>query len=203
MLAEVFQKARFVHMIRDGREVACSLTRRQRRHPELVIYRWKKVVELGRAEGARLGNRYLEVNYEKLTLDPKAQMERVCEFLQLEFDERVLQSRMPQSPGKKQLAKGELGAISQNPLKWERYFDSKTLRKLELIGGRMLEDLGYDVANVAGDNDPGWLQKRYWRAVDFLRVTNDRRKTSKYYDSWNKIARKILFSFKEYGSKRH
>jgi hypothetical protein len=67
----------------------------------------------------------------------------------------------------------------------------------------MLEDLGYNVANVAGDNDPGWLQKRYWRAVDFLRVTNDRRKTSKYYDSWNKIARKILFSFKEYSSKRH
>jgi hypothetical protein len=203
LLSEVFRNARFVHMIRDGREVACSLTRRQRRHPELVIYRWKKLVRLGRREGARLGDRYLEVIYEELTRDPKMQMKRLCEFLQLEFDERVLQSQMPQSPRRKRLARGALGAISANPLKWKDYFDGETLRGLECIGGRTLQDLGYEVANEAGDHDPGWVQRKHWRAVDFLRVTNDRRKTSKKYDSWKKLAQKLVFSFKEYRSKRY
>jgi hypothetical protein len=202
LLSKVFQNARFVHMIRDGREVACSLTRRQRRHPELVIYRWKKLVNLGRREGARLGDRYLEVIYEDLTSSPKAQMERVCEFLQLDFDESVLQSQMPQSPGRKRLA-GALGTISPNPLKWVEYFDSKTLCELEHIGGRTLEQLGYEVANEAGDHDPPWLQKKYWRTVDFLRVTNDQRKRNKKYKSWRNLANKMLFSLKEHRTKRY
>jgi signal recognition particle subunit SEC65 len=130
-------------------------------------------------------------------------MERVCQFLQLDFDELVLQSQMPQSPGRKRLAKGALGRISPNPLKWPDYFDSRTLRDLELIGGRTLEELGYDVKNTAGDRDPGWLRRRYWRAIDFLRVINDQRKSTRKYDSWKKLVQKVQFSMKEYRSKRY
>jgi hypothetical protein len=203
LLSEVFKDARFVHMIRDGREVASSLTRRQRRHPELVIYRWKNLVKLGQLHGARLGGRYLEVTYEELTSNPRRQMERLCDFVGLEFDERVLQSQMPQSPGRKQLAKGALGAISPNPVKWREYFDSQTLLELEQIAGRMLEDLGYDVVHQAGDKDPGRLRRKYWRTVDFVRVTNDQRKRNKRYRSWKNLASKILFSLKEYRTKRY
>jgi hypothetical protein len=203
LLSEIFEKARFVHMIRDGREVACSLARRHLKHPELVIYRWKKAVQTGRSDGAALGDRYLEVIYEELTRDPEGQMRRLCDFLRLEFDERVLQSQMPQSLARKQLADGALGRISPNPLKWRGHFDGETLRELESIGGRMLEGLGYDVENLAGDRDPGWLIRHYWRAIDFLRITNHRRRTSKKYDSWRKVIRNAFFSFKEYRTKRH
>jgi hypothetical protein len=109
---------------------------------------------------------------------------------------------MPQSPGRKRLA-GALGTISPNPLKWIEYFDSKTLCELEHIGGRTLEQLGYEVANEPGDHDPAWLQKKYWRMVDFLRVTNDQRKRNKKYKSWRNLANKIAFSLKEYRTKRY
>ncbi len=201
-LAEVFPDAGFVHMIRDGREVAASISRRQLRHPELVMYRWKKLVAEGRAAGAGIGNRYLEVRYEDLTSDPRAQMQRLCRFLQVRFTDEILQSRLPQNPNRKQLPRGELGAISPNPVKWPNYFDSATVRRLEEIGGRMLGELGYEVRTVSGDDEPKWWQKKLWRAMDFLRYTWAQKKRSRRYNSWPKLARKIYFSFKEYRSKR-
>jgi hypothetical protein len=202
MLSEIFPDASFVHMIRDGREVASSISRRQLRHPELVIYRWKKLVDEGRSAGAGIGSRYLEVRYEDLTADPRTQMQRLCEFLQVEFTEQVLQSRMPQNPSRKRLPLGELGEISANPVKWPGYFDPATIRRLEGIGGRMLSDLGYEVRTVPGDAAPSWWQRKLWRAWDFVRYSMEQKKKSRRYNSWPKLVRKMYFSFKEYRSKR-
>ncbi len=202
MLSRIFPGARFIHMIRDGREVACSITRRQKRRPELIIYRWKKLVEMGQTAGSKLGDRYMELKYEELTRDPQARMAEVCEFLRLEFSEQVLQSRMPQNPDRKRLAAGELGAIRRNTLKWPEYFDVGTVLRLESIGGRMLSQLGYRIESTVGDCEPSGFQKQLWRAVDFIRYHTELKKTSQKYDSWLKILGKMLFSFKEYRSKR-
>ena len=43
-LHAVFPGAKFIHIIRDGRDCAASFHRRWRRQPELTIYRWKKVI---------------------------------------------------------------------------------------------------------------------------------------------------------------
>jgi hypothetical protein len=199
----IFPQARFIHIIRDGREVACSINRRQHRNPELIIYRWKKLVEMGRGEGAKLLDKYLEVRYEDMTSDPRREMAKLCRFLEVEFDEQVLLSRMPESPVRKELSRGEIGKISENPLKWPAYFDAKTVRQLEQVGGRMLHNLGYRVQTVAGDRNPSWIQQRIWRANDFLRLVRIRMKTRKNYDSWLKVGRNILVSYKAYRSKRY
>lgn len=203
LLSNIFPRARFIHLIRDGREVACSIGRRQHRRPELVIYRWKELVTTGQADGATLGDRYMELKYEDLTSGPRREMARICDFLSLAFDEHVLSSRMPQSPKRQGMDKGELGAISANPTKWPEYFDSRTVRRLEQIGGATLESLGYGTENETGDRDPGWFRRRVWRALDFVRLTRKRMKIRKDYDSWIKVARNALFSFKQYRSKRH
>ena len=76
-LAKVFPNAQFIHIIRDGREVAQSFHRRWRYYPQRTIYRWKKLVAMGREHGHRLGSeRYLEVFYEKLTENPENEMRR-------------------------------------------------------------------------------------------------------------------------------
>lgn len=203
MLSSVFPAAQFVHMIRDGREVACSIARRQMRRPELIIYRWKKLIELGRSEGRKLGaTRYMEVRYEDLTREPSVEMVRICRFLDLEFADSTLQSRLPQNPNRKELPPGELGSIGANPRKWQEFFDYGSVRRLEEIGGRMLERLGYPVS-LSGDGNPNWLMKHYWRAVDFLRFAVNRRKSQPRYDSWAKVIRRAVYSVKEYRSKKH
>ena len=203
LLSQIFPDAKFVHMIRDGREVACSISRRQKRHPALIIYRWKKLVEMGQSEGKTLGDRYLEIKYEDLTSDPRSGMERVCAFLSLDFSTQVLRSKMPGSERRQQFAKDELDKIRANPLKWKTYFDKSTVDTLERIGGRALYGLGYPTSNSDGDEDPSVFKRKIWRGKDFATLILERANSSKHYDTIQKLAKKVLFSYREYRSKRH
>ncbi|MFI4934540.1 MAG: sulfotransferase family protein [Caulobacterales bacterium] len=115
VIARIFPGARFVHLIRDGRDVAFSpflapkslfwrkiyfgtdrirswhgLDMTQRAYREhghrFNAARWVNSVTLGRAHGAMLGERYLEVRYEDLVADLPASARRVAGFLNLDAD---------------------------------------------------------------------------------------------------------------------
>jgi hypothetical protein len=113
VVSRVFPTARCIHLIRDGRDVAFSpfvapkapfwrkiyfnddqisswrghgmSQRAYRAHGHLFnAARWVNSVTLGRAHGAMLGERYLEVRYEELVSDPAGEMARIADFLGLE-----------------------------------------------------------------------------------------------------------------------
>ena len=89
LLARAFPDALFVHIVRDGREVADSLREQQWGPPDLLIagYAWRTWVSAGRDAGERLGpSRYHELAYEELAAAPAEALTRVCEFL----DEEVV-----------------------------------------------------------------------------------------------------------------
>jgi hypothetical protein len=167
-LAQVFPQAQFVHIVRDGRDAAQSFHRRFGFVAAETIYRWKHVVEEGRRQGHELGpRRYIEVGYEALTADPRAEIERICRFLGLPFDEATLQASM-------RMADPDLAAagarIASNSGKWARYFTVAEQRQLERIAGRQLAALGYAVT-VEGDDEPGRLRLRAWRLRGIVQRT--------------------------------
>jgi hypothetical protein len=88
LLAQLFPEARFVHIIRDGRNVALSIQeigirsgpRRYKNIGECAIH-WKDRVELGRNAGQQIGpDRYLEVRYEDLVEEPERIVRLLCQF---------------------------------------------------------------------------------------------------------------------------
>jgi hypothetical protein len=85
-------EAHFVHLIRDGRDVALSLRPMwftPGRDIETLAAYWRKCVTTGREQGAACRH-YLEVRYDRLVEDSRAVLEEICEFLALEFDDRML-----------------------------------------------------------------------------------------------------------------
>jgi hypothetical protein len=91
VIERLIPEARFVHVIRDGRDVAISIT------PlwfgpdsveEAAVY-WRDEVRAGRELGRGL-RAYLEVRYEDLIRDTEATLRRVCHFLDLPFDRAML-----------------------------------------------------------------------------------------------------------------
>jgi hypothetical protein len=74
-IAELFPGTRFIHIIRDGRDVVTSLLRKGWASFDHAHHIWMTHVEVGAQVGARSPDRYLEVRYEELVRDDFAQLE--------------------------------------------------------------------------------------------------------------------------------
>ncbi len=166
-LATLFSNAKFIHVIRDGRDCAASFHRRWMRTPELTILRWKKTVSLGRVQGRSLEDgRYMEVSYENLTTSPETVLRRICRFLGEEFDEAILESSDPYLLSEEG---DNRSGLRPNSGKWQSYFPPKVQQRLERIAGRVLAEFGYPTWYQQGDYDvPAW-RCRYWSFVESWR----------------------------------
>lgn len=163
-LSRVFPDARFIHVIRDGRDCARSFHRRWHRSPELTMTRWKELVRSARSQCGLLGARYMEVRFEDLTMKPEFWMRRVCAFVQLPFEAAVLDSSQPYLEGSS-AAKG----LQVNSGRWRTYFSTGCARRLEAIAGQLLAELEYETALPAADFTPGNWRQHGWRTADALR----------------------------------
>lgn len=155
-----FPNARFIHIIRDGRDVACSL----RTHPkfkhengrtiELNTWRpmencvtsWVNYTRKGLAERGRPG--YFEVHYEDLVTQPEQTMRRVLEFLGEEWDERVLRYHELQSTTRDftamPVSRDAVEPITHNALaRWQRDMTEEDKQIFKEKAGELLIELGY------------------------------------------------------------
>jgi hypothetical protein len=163
-LLRLFPGARFVHVIRDGRDCARSFHRRWQRSPELTITRWKQLLQHARAQRNALGTRYLEVRFEELTASPEVWMKRICEFLELPFEAAVLESSRPYLSSSR-----KTGSLQINSGQWRAHFSVRRVRRLESIAGRLLAEHGYATSLPEADLTPGIWRQRGWKAADALR----------------------------------
>ena len=92
-LHEVFPHAKFIHLIRDGRDVCISL--RNLGWGGSTIKRkaqyWCKEVNVACEAGKKLDSElYLEIRYEDLVLKTEETLKTICTFLGEEYDNRML-----------------------------------------------------------------------------------------------------------------
>jgi hypothetical protein len=157
--------ARFLHIYRDGRDAAQSFHRRWRRSPSHTIYRWKRIIQLARAQGEALGSHhYMEIKYESLTENPYHYMKSICAFLDLSFSPNILQSSMPYFQSSE--IESTSGTILSNSGKWSTYFSTREITELELIAGKVLAELDYEIISDPGDVNPSRNQLYRWKLLD-------------------------------------
>lgn len=140
LIAEVYPEARFVHIVRDGRDVARSLVA-QEWGPDSIseaAEEWRSSVVAGRAGAAGLGGGVLEVRYEELLRDPRGGVERIYGHLGLAggVDAGVA-------------AAGEVANLGGHDArvgagKWRERWGRRELREFERVAGDLLRELGYE-----------------------------------------------------------
>jgi hypothetical protein len=157
LLERLFPNARFVHLVRDGRDVALSTLdlARLHTHAASVGYLWSRQVREARKVGRELGpERYLEVRYEEFVDDPAPVLRRLCAFLSLPFDEAMLQhdARVVQSiPEKFRSMHTRLALPPTKGLRdWRRDMPDSEVTRFEAVAGPELVDFGYEVGSPAG-----------------------------------------------------
>lgn len=151
LLARLFPDARFVHIVRDGRNVALSfleVPKGPRRLAEAAEI-WRHRVRVGRADGRGLGpRRYLEVRYEDLVTEPERELRRVCEVAQLEFRPEMLGYTERGAAAVPPRSTAHHANLARPPTKglrdWREAMAPSDVALFEGIAGRELSDLGYE-----------------------------------------------------------
>jgi hypothetical protein len=146
-LHTVFPEAKFVHIIRDGRDVTLSLTRYDYRMGELSenAKYWAEWVAAGIESGRRLPeDLYLEIAYEDLVVNAEPTLRKLCQFLTVPYDHRML--GFYRNAGRN-VASWEWGHHYKtlNPLsskevyKWRREMRTLDLIKFESVAGYTMD----------------------------------------------------------------
>jgi len=156
-----FPDARFVHIIRDARDVALSLDKRGWSRPlpwekkngllAAGLY-WEWIVRKGRSHGLLLGSHYQEVRYEDLVLRPAEALAKLGAFLDCDLDyERIQRTSIgsvknPLTSFKEDLQQGTFSPVGR----WKEKFLPHQLRQFEALVGDYLKELGYTLSTEAG-----------------------------------------------------
>ncbi len=151
-IRSLFPDARFIHIVRDPRDVVVSL-RREEWWPWKSVQRTARAVRktLHRQEYTEraLGERYARVRYEDLVLDPEPTLRRLCEFLGEAFDERMLRYHESERAGFLE-SEREWKELSTKPLdasrigRWASRLSARGASSVDhWIGDELLEHYGY------------------------------------------------------------
>jgi len=93
IINEMFPDAKFIHIIRDGRDVANSVLKLPWGPQDIIQAAewWHHHMILGRRMGAMLDpSRYTEIKYEDLVSDTENQLKRLCKFIGEDFSSEML-----------------------------------------------------------------------------------------------------------------
>jgi hypothetical protein len=159
LLHALFPDTRTVHIIRDGRDVILSLLQwaTPTKGPgRLATWAdeplgtaalwWEWQVRSGREARGRVGeNRCMELRYEALASEPEPEAHRLCAFLGLDYDPKMLafhEGRRRDDPTLD--AKKAWLPPTPGLRNWREQMDEDGLPLVETLIGPFLEELGYE-----------------------------------------------------------
>jgi sulfotransferase family protein len=156
LLERLFPDARYVHLIRDGRDAALSFLSVPRGlmtegwgHPRDVrgfACQWASEIRAARSLGSRLRpDRYLELRYERLVAEPEAIVRRACAFAGLEFDAAMLDYVGRTDSARKEHQQRLNEPPRRGVRDWRAEMAPGDRRAFEDVAGALLDALGYDV----------------------------------------------------------
>ena len=168
LLHALWPEAKFVHLIRDGRDVCLSalawkkadrLFRDYSTWPAEPVTTaalwWERSVRLGLEAAAGLpAGLYTEARYEDVVADAEAECHHLCGFLGIDFDDAMLrfhEGRARSAPGlttKRRWLPPTAGLRN-----WREELTNGQIAAFEAAAGGLLDELGYERGTDAVHND--------------------------------------------------
>ena len=155
-----FPKARFIHLVRDGRDTVCSI----RTHPKYRIVDGRQVATgirrplkpcieswlAATADGLRWRGhpQYLEVRYEDIVNEPEPTLRRVCEFIGEDWTPALLEFHL-QDEASRDPRKFVSNLAATQPLsrqavqRWRKDLGEDEVALFHRLAGERMRVLGY------------------------------------------------------------
>jgi len=90
---KTFPQAKFINMVRDGRDVVSSLVKANLTNVQHGCLRWNLAVENARTFKSNVSpDQYIDVKYEDLVSSSVDTVKSICDFLNVSFNENLLEN---------------------------------------------------------------------------------------------------------------
>lgn len=151
-LARMFPNSRFIHLVRDGRDVAKSFqaTDWVGRWLHENTREWNRALDCQRRwEDSEFRERILQIRYEDLVLDNEATLRQVCLFIGEKFEPQMLSWQLqvdtqvpPRERDVHTKLKQRVGA--EAVARWKREMSAREMFVAEAFMGAHLRRIGYE-----------------------------------------------------------
>jgi len=157
-ILEVVPRARFIHVIRDGRDVACSMVAASRSKGfgtstiKDSAVAWQKFLRAART--AANTENYLEVRYEEFLKNPTAGYTQLLDFCRLPYEAKWVEETMERNSFEKMKAARRTGDPNVQSSEthyrkgragtWREEMSSLEAYQFEQMAGDLLRDLQYE-----------------------------------------------------------
>jgi len=165
-------EALFIHIVRDGRDIALSLKKMEGFKPlpwnvgssrdllPTAAY-WKWMVRSGESHGRRIPADYIEVRYEDLVSEPRETLATLSRFLDHELDyERIQQAGLGRLRETNSSFREEGPQSQVNPVqRWKERLSREQVAALETLVGDCLLEHGYSLTTSPQERTHGLREK--------------------------------------------
>jgi hypothetical protein len=153
-LASLFPKSKFIHIVRDPRAVVASYTHAKfyqytdGTNPYRAIQKWTRVMDKHFEAEQKLGpSRYTLLRYEDLAAQPTAELQRLCSFLDVPFEEQMLDFQNRAEAGHIQDQTNLEGirreVHTESVEKWRKNLPSEAIAVVDAMCWDQMKKLGY------------------------------------------------------------
>jgi hypothetical protein len=146
LLADMFPRSHFVHVLRDPREVVMSLVLQHWNTGDVAgaAIGWRRHVSRARDAARELGDRVLTLRYENLVSRPDQELRRVCALAGMQFDPAMLEY-----PDADDLLSDAPHAWARRPpraglRRWQVEMTRDDIALIELILCDLMDHLGFE-----------------------------------------------------------
>ena len=156
-LNQLYPDMRVVHLLRDGRDVACShLDLRSKGQswvagsaPAAAAW-WKASLRAAEAAAPLLGDRFVEIRYEDLVDDPETTVGRLCDVVGVEFRPEMVHQRDHVVSSSSDLFRRAAEPVAGRARTWETELTPRQVAEFEAVARDELVARGYGLSTDGG-----------------------------------------------------
>jgi hypothetical protein len=192
-ILDVYGEAKVIYLVRDGRDVACSIKKvpTHDQHAYFIAKEWReeqlKCISVW--QDTQDGGRGRLLRYEELIADPEREVRALCEFLGLSFDPHMLEFHEDRESKEDAQKTGfwknlDKPVMQDNSAKFLRELQPGEIEVFESVAGDLLELLGYPRMSPARGAQIRGLRKLVFK------LQNSRQKRAKRKALYDEPGRK-------------
>ena len=147
LIEKHFPNAQYIHMLRDGRDSVASFFKSNFYNGDIIraAYKWRDSVRFCRRFKKKVQDkrRFFELRYEDLVFSPDKKIKEICNYLNIDVTEKMLQykgasSNMKDVLNKKKHQNVNRGIFTKSIGHWEQDIPKSDIRKvLKIIEGEL------------------------------------------------------------------